>query len=84
MDAIGNKSMPSARPVRSSSAGQPTLLSEGANQWRRAQVQAPMPWISASLLAVAICSVLVARSARGAYLRPPAAFQLDWVNCNPP
>lgn len=59
-------------------------LSERARQLRRAQVQAPMPWILASLLAVAICSAFVARSARGAYLRPPAAFQLDWVNCNPP
>lgn len=65
-------------------AGRPTLPSAGAYQRRRAQVQAPMPWILASLLAVAICSALVARSARGAYLRPPAAFQLDWVNCNPP
>lgn len=55
-----------------------------ALQRRRAQVQAPMPWILASLLAVAICSAFVARSARRAYRRPPAAFQLDWVNCNPP
>ncbi len=52
--------------------------------YRRAQLQAPMPCSAASLLAVAICSDFVARSARAAYLRPPAAFQLDRVNCRPP
>lgn len=63
--------------------GRAALLARGG-QMRRAQVQAPIPWILASLLAVAICCAFVARSARGAYLRPPAAFQLDWVNCKPP
>lgn len=52
--------------------------------YRRAQLQAPIPCMAASLLAVVICSFFVARSARLAYLWPPAAFQLDWVNCRPP
>lgn len=56
----------------------------GPGSRAQAQVQADMPWTSARRSATAICSARVARSARGAYFSPPAAFQLDWVNCRPP
>src|SRR5882757_993555 len=49
-----------------------------------AQDQAPGPCMESSTSATAICWSLVARSARAAYFRPPAASQLDWENCRPP
>ncbi len=49
-----------------------------------AQDQAPGPCMASSFSAVAICWPLVARSARGAYLVPPAAAQLELLNCRPP
>lgn len=49
-----------------------------------AQDQAPGPCMASSFSAIAICWSLVARSARGAYCRPPAPSQLDCENCRPP
>ncbi|MGE6733100.1 pentapeptide repeat-containing protein [Streptomyces sp. NPDC059900] len=40
--------------------------------------QAFHPWLRSTFSATLICSFLVARSARGAYLSPPCASQVGW------
>src|SRR5215211_5387362 len=46
--------------------------------------QAPRPCRARVTSAIAICSSRVARSARGAYRRPPLRSQVPWSNCTPP
>src|SRR5882757_1759149 len=82
LDVLGVDELPlddEELPVLTAGAGPPAVRPPA-----EAQDQAPGPCIDSSTSATAICWSLVARSARAAYFRPPAASQLDCENCRPP